>query len=433
MVGWRGRWAGAIAVLAVPLAACAPNDAAIAASLAARPAEPSLPPAPSVSALGTEIWRIPLAGGSTRSFTVDHAGDTFLLAALPDDRPMEVIVGASRSGTVMGRFTLPMGSAWPVLLGQPAQPIIVAAVPTGDADFSNTVAGFDLTGARVWQVTAEQLGLPVGIGVHVDPSADGRVVVRSSPRPFPAYKDAALWLLDSSTGTLVWEPPGGRSVRWAEAADGLLMYTWRSDGDVDDASDRVTMRSLADGRELGTVEVINDFGGDRSLNSRCGGIVARDRVAICQWDGEQHAVLLADQTGAVIGTFDSVNTPVIDRQASVVVVDPLQSADGVLGLRGEDGAVLWRYSAADVLEYGFGVDVGRDGLLIGNLVGKNLAMSSRVGTWLVVDTFELIRSGASIGDVVIDVRSGDAVGYAARGVGVGILPDQSDRVLFVTP
>lgn len=414
------------------LAACAPDDAEVQASIEAEPAAPAMAPADEVSALGTEVWREAAGDPNAGSYTVGHTGSTFLLTTLGDER-MDTLTGTITTGTVAGRFALPQGSSWPLITGAESDPRIVAAVPASPGGPVAALTAWDADGTVVWQRDAADLGLAAGTQLRVEAADAGRVVVRTADGAVSPYQDAELWLLDAATGATIWDTPGGATVRWAQADNGLLMYTWRSDGVDDQPSDRVTVRALADGAELSTTTVTNDYGGGTRLNTQCGGIASPDRVVICRWEGPDRATILAATDGTTIGEWPASELPLIDPDAGVATLTVPGDDGGLLGIGAADGTELWRYSPAEATDYDITLDQATQGVLLGSTGKRNLAMASRTGEWLARIEFDYLRDGAAVGNYAVVFRDGDAIGVTAPGVAIATLQDADDSVLFVRP
>ena len=147
-----------VALTGALIAACAPDDADMAASLSAEPPAPAMRPTADVSALGTEAWQIPMGTADVGSYTVGHTGSTFLLTTLSDDG-MTALTGNATSGAEAGRFDLPQGSGWPVITGAESDPLLVAAVPGSPGGTVTALTGWDATGTVRWQRDAADLGL----------------------------------------------------------------------------------------------------------------------------------------------------------------------------------------------------------------------------------------------------------------------------------
>ena len=424
--------ATSLALLLLPLTSCAPDDAAVQASLAAQPPPPSVPPRDDVATTGTEKWRVPLGIPEALSYAVGHTDSTFLLTVL-DDAGMDATIGDIGTGATAGRFALPKGSGWPVITGDARDPIITAAVPAADGDGVTVVTAWNTMGTARWLRSAADLGTTSGTGLRVDVAEAGRVVVRTADGAASPFQDTELWVLDAANGATVWGTPGGATVRWAEAAHGLLMYTWRSDAAPDQPSDRVSIRAVDDGREVGTAAVVSDYGGGTRLNTQCGGIASAQRIVMCDWQGDNRVAILAQTDGSPIREWPITELPLIDAEAGVVVLWVPGEDGGLLGVDAATGEQLWRYPPDDLLAYEIVLDAAANGVLLGSAGAANVAVSARTGVWLVRERFDYLRPGSAIGDHVVEFRGGDAVGSTGPGVGVATLQDEGDSVLFVRP
>jgi outer membrane protein assembly factor BamB len=242
-----------------------------------------------------------------------------------------------------------------------------------------------------------------------------------------------LWLLDADDGSTIWSTPGGATVRWADNDNGLLMYAWRSDGLPDRPNDRISVRALDDGRELGSTTVLSDYGGSTRLNTQCGGIATAERVVICRWVGNDRSAILTDTAGTPLGEWPITELPLIDADAGVVVLWVPGQSGGLQGIDAATGAELWRYPPAELASYEMTLDETAKGVLLGSSGSKNLAVSSRTGEWLIRESFDYLRTGAAIGNHVVEFRAGDALGFTGPGVGIATLQDDEDSVLFVRP
>lgn len=429
--GLRGVVALAALTTSV-LAACAPDDAAMEESITAEPAKPEMRPESETSAIGKEVWRIPMPEADVTSHAVGHTGSAFLLTVLGDDG-MDSLIGNVTTGAVEGSFALPAGSGWPVITGDEAAPTISAAVPDDGAAAATAVAAFTPEGTIVWRRDAADLGTAPGTQLRVDVADAGRIVVRTAEGTVTPYQDAELWVLDAATGATVWGTPGGATVRWAQAAHGLLMYTWRADGADDQPSDRVTVRTLSDGQELTTMTVINDYGGGTRLNTQCGGIASADRIVVCRWQGPDRFTLVADTQGTVLAEWPASEPPLIDVQSGIAALTVPGDDGGLLGVATDKAEEAWRYSPDEVESFDIALDAANEGVMLGGSGDRNLVISSRTGEWLIRQEFRFLRPGAAIGNHAVVFRDGDALGYTAPGVAVATLSDDKNSVLFVRP
>lgn len=422
--------ATALAILTAT--ACAPNDAEVAESIEAAKQRPAnLPPLEAVSAIGIEAWRYGTGLDPTAPISVQHTGNTFVMAIDDTAQGMQAVVGDASTGAILGQFAMTPGANWPQIVGASDDPTVVAAAPglagTARAD---SVTGWDATGNVRWTRTAADLGATPGTDLKVDPAEGTRALVRSTSGEVGRYQDAKLWLLDATTGTTVWQSEG--PVRWAQAAEGLLMYTWRSDGDLTQPSDRVTARLLSDGAELTTLAVPNDYGANSSKSTQCGGIASSERMVICQWQGDERVTIITDTAGTILGQWPSLLPPVIDQDAAVVAVSGTEPDQVLTGVDSATGTQLWNYGQSDLRGKQLDIALGRDGLLLGGIGNWNLAMDSRSGAWLVAEAFDRILPGAAMGDFVVTYQGGEVMGYSAAGVGVGVLKSD-ESLLFVRP
>lgn len=426
-------FAALLACVLLPLvtAACAPNDAQVAASLSAGDTLPSMPPKSETSDIGREVWRRPLGLDTTAGSAVQHVGNTFMLAVHGSGVSMHVMVGDAPTGNISGSYALTDGAGWPSVAGPADNPTVAAPAPApGGTAKANSVTGWSGTGAVRWTRTAADLGMAADTNLKVDPAEGDRVVVRSASGDMGPYQDANLWLLDAPTGTTVWasEVP----VRWAQAAKGLLVYTWRSDGSTVEPSDRLSIRNLADGQPIATINVLNDYGAHSSMSTQCGGILSADRIVVCRWQGEDRTVMLIDRTGTSVAQWPATDAPVIDQQAEMLALFGTDPDDTVTGVDAS-GQVRWTVGREQFKGLSIRIDVAHDGVMVGAIQSANLAIASRTGKLLVAEDFDQLRPGGVIGNYVVEMRDGAAVGFTASGVGVGVLPDGHNSVLFVKP
>lgn len=423
--------AATITLAALSATACAPNDAEVAASIEAQARPSNLPALEDVAATGTEVWRYSTDLDPSAPISLQHTGNTFVMAINDTTEGMQAVVGDASTGSIRGRFALKPGASWPQIVGTPEDPTVAAAAPApGGAAKADSVTGWDATGAERWTRTAADLGAVPGTDLKVDRSEGPRVMVRSTSGEVGRYQDAYLWLLDADTGATVWQ--SGEPVRWAEAAEGVLMYTWRSDGELTQPSDRVTARSLTDGGELTTLPVPNDYGADSSKSTQCGGIASSDRLVICQWQGDDKATIIADPAGNFLGQWPSTLPPVIDQDSAVVAISGAEPDQVLTGVDAATATQIWSYSETDLREKRLNIEVARDGLMLGGIADWNLAMDSRSGQWLVAEKFDRVLPGAAMGEFVVTYQEGTVVGYSAPGVGVGVLKD-NESLLFIRP
>lgn len=424
--------AAATALALLTATACAPNDAEVAESIEAAKQRPAnLPPLEAVSAIGIEAWRYDTGLDPAAPISVQHTGNTFVIAINDTAKGMQAVVGDASTGAIRGQFAMTPGANWPQIVGAPDDPTVAAAAPApGGTAKADAVTGWDATGNIRWTRTSTDLGATPGTDLKVDPSEGTRVLVRSTSGDVSPYQGAYLWLLDATTGTTIWQ--SGKPVHWAQAAEGVLMYTWRTDGALDQPSDRVTARSLADGAEMTTMAIPNDYGADSSKSTQCGGIAAADRLVICQWQGDDKVTIIADISGTVLGQWPSLLPPVIDQDAAVVAVSGAEPSQVLTGVDAATTKQLWNYSEAELRGRRLNIAVARDGLMLGGIAVWNLAMDSRSGQWLVAEEFDRVMPGAAVDEFVVTYQGGDVVGYSGPGVGVAVLKSD-ESLLFVRP
>ena len=215
-------------------------------------------------------------------------------------------------------------------------------------------------------------------------------------------------------------------MRWAQAAKGLLVYTWRSDGSTVEPSDRLSIRNLADGQPIATINVLNDYGAHSSMSTQCGGILSADRIVVCRWQGEDRTVMLIDRTGTSVAQWPATDAPVIDQQAEMLALFGTDPDDTVTGVDAS-GQVRWTVGREQFKGLSIRIDVAHDGVMVGAIQSANLAIASRTGKLLVAEDFDQLRPGGVIGNYVVEMRDGAAVGFTASGVGVGCCPTATTR------
>lgn len=442
MAGWRFRAdtgnqpaslrvVALTAVLGAILTACGSGSAAHSPAVPGRsdPLLPSALPRGTVVTSGTRAWEQPLGAQVTNSVQIQHTATAYqVAAATTDGSGYRIVTGRLADGAILGAFDAPIDATWPVFADVGGSLLSFAALGGSDTA-ANRVVALLPDGQQVWSVSAPSLGASDESALVVDFATSDRVVVRANPLLRNPYRYAPMWVLDAATGAVVWSITEGAIPRWADVADGLIMYAASSTGDTDGPSDQVVVRDLATGTVTTTFDLV-----DESLPPHvlCGGILSRDRVVACGFQGATERVgtaVLAAADGRVVAEYGLRAPPVLDRGAQVVAL-PLVSR-AIQAIDAQAGDPLWELSANQVEQGDITIKHARAGHFIGDAGNTNIVLHASSGVLELAEVFYFIPDGQAPLGAALAVLDSHIVGFQGQEVAVGTARDNPADVLFI--